>query len=412
MPQSPVTPEEVDIAFNSLWTSALPKFAYQSNVNIGAVLSLPWAVSMVNQTLVDNRMTITASIDSDDAEFESGHLRVAGWLQPNCTVNLTCERKSCSRTPGVCKRSPCDWDCRRCAWGACIDDPICKTGEAACNLREEASLAACNAAEEAKVAACNVAEEAKLAACNIERETQVLGCNIVNETIRAIRELDSIGSFSGKTRAKGTASLVNPEIRYNSATRTAQLSISAEAQVKADGRLSFTPADIGHILVCPVQGAVDFRMNGEVPQSRQTIEAKLVASDADSEGKLPLDLKFKPITVSGQLTPAPVDALLGQNPHLFILCNPIAGVVGSIGNLGKISAYASLDILRAIERAIPGNQDDQYRALKIFTAGKVEETVQIPSIRVSIPVMKAHIADSVVNLKPEWTDGHITYVQR
>lgn len=412
MPQSPVTPEEVDTVFNTLWTSALPKFDHQSNVNIGAVLSLPWAVSMVNQTLVDNRIAITAPIDSGDAEFDSGHLRVAGWLQPNCTVNLTCKRGDCGRNADVCKRSGCDWDCRRCAWGACFDDPICKTGEAACNVREEASLAACNAAEEAKVAACNVAEEAKLAACNIERETQVLGCNIVNETIRAIRELDSIGSFSGKARAQGTASLANPEIRYNSATRTAQLSISAEAHVRADGRLSFTPADIGHLLVCPIQGVVDFGINGEVPQSRQTIEASLVASDADSEGKLPLDLQFNPITVSGQLTPAPVDALLGQNPNLFILCNPIAGVVGSIGNLGKISAYTSSDILGAIEKAIPGNQDDQFRALKTFTTGKVEETVKIPSMRVSIPVMKALVAGSVINLKPEWTDGHITYVQR
>lgn len=413
--QNSVSPAEVDSAFIARWQSGLPAISLNEEKTLAAALSINWAMSYVNKTLYINRVEITAPINSEKSSFDSGHLRVADWLQPECKPGLECSRKSCDR--GECKRpsGKCKWDCTKCInlvlKKVCADDPFCLANRAACNLKEEGDVAACNIAEEAKKSACNVAEEAKLGACKAAREIEVLGCNIVNETIRAIRQIDSIGRFTGDVQAHGVAQIANPEIKYDAQNSKLMLSVDAKVNVHIDGKLAFTPADIGHILVCPIKGSVNFSADGSFLRGRTNLTASLIGGQANPDGSLPLEMRIDQVAVSGQLSPAPVDALLGQNPHLYILCNPIVTQLGSIGTLGKISAYSPTDILKAIERAIPNDQDDIYRGLIAFTTGIVNETVDIPSMRVDIPKMDIQFADQQFILIPEWDGGSLIYTQ-
>lgn len=413
--QQTVTPEEVNQSFSARWNSSLPSHSGTYENNLTAALSLPWTISYVNQTLAENRIEISAPINSEKTEFDSGHLRVADWLQPNCTVGLTCNRNQCDRARCTRPHGRCGWSCLVCVnlvfKKVCTDDPVCLSTRAACNLKEEANVAACNAAEESKLAACNIAEEAKLAACNAERELQIFGCNIVNETIRAIRELDSIGRFNGDVQATGVAKVSNPEIRYDAQASKLELSVDANVRLHMDGKLGFTPADIGHLLVCPFQGSVNFSADGSLLRGRTKLSARLNPGSNNPDGSLPLEMRFDPVTLSGQLSPAPVDALLNQNPHLFILCSPVVSVAGSIGNIGKISAYTPLDIFKAIERGILGDQENAYRALIAFSTGRINETLSVPPMKLEIQKLEIKISDQSIGLVPEWKDGNLVYVQ-
>lgn len=402
----PVDPAEVDALFDSYWNGALPPATPigDTDTKISTVVSVPWVFATVNEALAANAVSVSMNLDSGSLPFDSGKLSLLGKFEVKCPT-ITCKRDSCPLDS--CSRSSCDRDCK---W----HDVGCKVSEAACNVKEELQLGVCKVAANTKKAACDVAEETKMAACVVARETARLHCNLANEIIDAIKDIDDVGRFTGAARAQGSAAIANPAIRYDSTTSTVSLEMTPSADIRLTGDLNYHPEDIGHLLICPIPGQAPFAISGRLAMGRTTINAHLSNSSTSAGGdELNLAVRFDPVLVKGNLSPAPLDALLAQNPQIFVLCSPVlTSITGTISVVGKVSAFGPVDVIKALERAIPGNQDSAANAMRVLTQGKIEQAVTIPPMNVVAPVLRTELAGEVLELKPEWRDGHLFYINK
>ena len=131
---------------------------------------------------------------------------------------------------------------------------------------------------------------------------------------------------------------------------------------------------------------------------------------AGQDGSHQLRMVFNSIPVKGTLSPAPVDAIVTQNPQIFLTCSPVitAPLTGG-ALLGKVQAFGPGDILGAIEKAIPGNQELGFAALKAFTSGQIDVTAPIPPIQVTVPKLEAVILGGNVSLMGTWKDGTLIF---
>jgi len=368
------TPEQVEDAFRQRWESALPPYAEPGpgRPEIQGAVSIRWVFSLINRTLKNNNLSIRAEFDSGKIPYDTGEIKLLNELVAKCVTDVECSRDSCP-LDNNCSRDRCSYGCQRCALGMCTDDPFCKASEVACNAREETKLGICNAAAETRRGLCNTEQETKLAACNVRREAERFGCNIVNEAISAINKLNSIGAVSGDAQIHARALVTEPSLSYDPATGTMQLSLIPSVQLTAQGDVHFQPYDIGHVLVCPAPGTVPFNFSGNLMGHPTNIVAHLIEQPSNSIGNLELGVSFDPVTITGQLSPGPLEALLVQNPQIFITCNPVlTGALGSATVIGKVSAFGPADILGAIEKAIPDNQEEGFSMVSAITSGKID----------------------------------------
>lgn len=395
--------ELVSKRFDERWATALPAMAewVQGSPDFRAAVSAGWVVGSVSNILEFNQMSIEANFDSKPVHYDTGKLRLAGGLKANCSAPRTCSRASCPL--GSCSRDSCSWNC-----GSL--NLVCKAGEAACNAREESKLGTCSVNANKNQLLCNSAEESKLGACNVLRETEVGLCNIANETVLAIQKIDGVGTANGDTRAKAVIRVRHPLLHFDRPTSTVSLEMDISAHMDFTGDLNFTPYDIGHILVCPVKGKVGMSIHGTLPSTRMRIATTIRNVEGSGEGAPQLQFAFAPIPVRGKLMPAPVDALIQQNPQIFVTCSPVVtGVLAAAGGLGAVQAFGPGDIIGAIEKAIPDNQEKASKMVKAMIVGNIDMDVDIPAMQVAIPVIEANIPGSKVVLKGHWQDGALVY---
>ncbi len=415
-PIDTVEPSTVDQAFSDRWSTALPALApAEEKRSIVLAVSTGWAMSTVSRTLEANDIRATTTFDTGKIPYDTGKIRLAEDLKPACHADKKCSRKGCSMRS--CSRDSCNYRCTRCVrvFGKklCADEPGCKAAETACNLREETKRGACNIQANAEKAACDTREEAALAACNTQRNLEILGCNVVNEVIRAIRQIDGIGRADGHSQVRGAAQLSTPRFDYDPASGKASLEIGASAHVDVQGKIHFVPYDIGHLLVCPIPGTIPFAVNATLPAGRQVVSAHLRKAAEQQPDGLRIEVVFDPLRVRGNISPAPVDALLTQNPQVVVTCSPVlTGALASASVVGKVSAFTPMDILKAMERAVPGNQEKLQRDVLTFTTGIVDREVEIPSMALDVPELKPTVAGVGLALVPEWTGTALIYAQR
>lgn len=408
-----ITPADVEDTFRKRWDSSLPPYETlgADSPQIQGAVSIRWVFSMVNRTLKSNNLSIREEFNSGQVPYDTGEIKLANDLKASCVTNVTCERGDCP-LDNNCSRDACDYRCRRCVWtpwgDKCADEPVCKTSEVACNFREEAKRGQCNIAAETRRGLCNTEQETKLAACNVRREAERFGCNIVNEAIAAINKLNSIGVVTGGAQLQAKASITQPSLSYEPATGTMGLSLIPAVHLDAKGDVHFQPYDIGHILVCVMPGKVPFSFSGDLLGQQTNIVAHLAEGKAKDAGNLGLSISFDPVPITGQLSPAPLEALLVQNPQIFVTCNPVlTGALGSAVMLGKVSAFGPADILGAIEKAIPGNQEDGFKVLSAITSGKIDYKMQPEPMSLDVPSFKANVLGKLIELKPRWKAGQI-----
>lgn len=404
-------PEEyANMLFERMWSIALPDQARWSDgmPDVRAAASTGWIIGAVNTVLQHNRIAIDIPFDSGATRYDTGKIRLAEKLEAKCSPDRSCQRASCPLPS--CSTNSCDWNCRRSALGVTFDDPICKTGEAACNARAELQRAQCNINANATQTACNVAEEAKRGACNIQKEAEILGCNIAKEAVAAIRQVDGIGTANGQVHATGGASVGSPVLKFDRGDSIVTLQMNAAASFRMSGDIYFTPYDIGHVLACPFKGRAAIQLDGSVPMKSYTIASKISDGGQAEDGSHRLKVDFSPIRLAGSISPAPVDAIITQNPQIFLMCSPVlkAPMTGA-ALLGKLQAFGPGDILGAIERAIPGNQDEGLAALKAFTAGKIDAAIPIPPLLVTIPKVQAAIPGGHISLTGVWKEGALVF---
>lgn len=408
LPEEPVLPDIVDQAFKERWEGELPSLPTDGKVSIVAAISIPWLVKKIDATLRNNNVSATSNIDSGNVLFDTGKISMAADLKPNCAADKQCSRNGCSLAS--CSRNACDYDCRRCVLGLCADEPICKTAETACNLREEAARGACNAKATKDKAQCDIEEEAKLGSCKLQREAEKLGCNLVNETIRGIKNIDGIGYVNGSVTASGLMRVSNPSIIYQSSNATLTLSVAVSGDFVINGSIHFVPYDIGHLLVCPTPGSVPLKVSVNIPERRVVMNA--LVSGTEEEAQVKLKALFNPIMVTGTISPPPSIALISQNPQILVTCSPVlVGALASASITGGVTAFTGQDIIGAIEKAVPDNQDDAASALRMFATGQVEQKQDIPAIEVAIPSIPIQAGNVSLTLTPHWKNNQILFSQ-
>jgi hypothetical protein len=410
-----VTAEQVNTAFRKRWETALPALGAsgQAPRGVEAVVAMSWITATLNRILAENAVTVTARHDTGKLEFESGKLSLGEKLERSCVVNTECRRSECKRDQ--CSRPPgkCDWSCLRCVrvFGkkVCTDEPGCKASRAACNADEERKVAECNMREESKKAACNVREESALAACRTKVAVEKAGCALVNETITALKGISDIGRFGGDVQVWAEATVSRPEFSYDASKGALTLAVDADGSARVKGDLSFKPYDIGHVLVCATPGSVPFKMGVELKGGRTASTARF-RPVSEQGAPLKLEVAFDPVRVRGKLSPSPIDALLTNNPQIFVTCNPVlTGLLTSPNALGKLSAYTPLDVLKALERAVPGNQEQAVSAVRALTTGDLDQEVTMPPLRIDVPNLPFEREGSAVVLSPAWRGGHLFY---
>lgn len=388
--------------FADRWATTLPAMPdwEQGMPDFRAAVSAGWVIDALSNILEYNQLSINASFDSKPVHYDTGKIRLAGDLRPNCTVPRTCSRGSCPL--GSCSRDGCAWHCGDL-------DLACKAGEAACNVREETKLGACSAAANTNQLACNTAEESKLGACNTLREAEVLACNVANEAVRAIQKIDGVGTANGEARATAAVRMRNPLLHFDRPTSTVSLEMDIGADTDLAGDVNFTPYDIGHVLVCPVKGKVGMKTHGTVPIARMRIATTLSDVD-DGQGTRQLQFAFSPIPLKGKLMPAPIDALIQQNSQVFVTCSPVlTGLIATAAGVGAIQAFGAGDIIGAVEKAIPKNQEKDAQLLKAITNGIVDMNVDIPPMQVAIPAIEISVPGGKIVLQGRWQDGALMY---
>jgi hypothetical protein len=160
--------------------------------------------------------------------------------------------------------------------------------------------------------------------------------------------------------------------------------------------------------VCPIPGVADFSFSGNLLGQPIQVFGNITDGKSDTKDQLDLKLQFQPIQINGRLSPPPLDAFLAQNPQIFVMCSPVVtGAIAGATLVGKVSAFTPFDVAGAIERAIPGDQEESVKILKAITSGIVDQTVTIPDSTLKLEPINAVLGDKEYVLKPVWSSNQI-----
>lgn len=408
-PPIPPDPTATDRAFNELWDRSGFATVNSEAVASGAV-SLSWLTGKIGAILTHNQISLTAGFD-ERITAPSIPLEPFPKLSSRCSVDPPYPRRSCERNS--CSRNSCSWDCRRCVnWGlgtACADDLFCLAGQAACNLREEGLIVACNAREETAVATCNAEEEVKVGADNIKRNLQASVCDLTEELVKGINGLTNLGDIGGDAHIVASIKVDSPALNYDSTNNSLILKANSRMEANASGNIDYTAKGLGHVLICPFSGQIGYNVNAVASLDSGNLDAAIAPVKTNKIDTLLLEIKFDDLRVRGKFDPAPLEALLVQNPQIQVLCSPVAvGIVDTAAILGKISAFTPADFIGAITQAIPNLSEDSKSTIEAITKGTIDKTIKMPAFRLDFPSVPVSFGASKYMLLPRWDRGSIS----
>ena len=343
-------------------------------------------------------------LDTGVQKISSTQIELVERPNYSCKRDRKCSFESCAND---CVRKGCNTDCTRRIYVPCPtwskplrqcpkswDDPGCLAGKVACNVKADAQYGKCQLD-------CNTKANLKKADCDRLAEMEVLGCNLGREIQRFLAEVGGIGRIGGEVRAIGVVRTDRQAIKLSQDKPSAIFSPRLNAQLKIDGSLQFTPYDIGHLLVCPAKGKAKFRTTALVPSQQPNIGASVVEmTNNHTDGSLDLKLDISPFKLSAKLLPAPVDAILRDNPHLFVVCNPVlSAAVSGLSIVGKAHALDGDDLIKSVLGTDMAG---------IFT-GDFEHELEGFSLPIKFPPIKLETSGTKFMLIPSMTSSTIVF---
>lgn len=324
-----------------------------------------------------------------------------------CAMGRPCDFTSCA---DGCTRDRCDWHCGACThvpcptWQEplrtclkCTPDPVCEATKVACQGAREPKYQACRTN-------CDIKANADKAVCDAQANLEKAGCDLGKAIQDAASHVGGIGRIGGEARVRGAASTDAGTLVLTMDRPGVRFTPKIEAAVTLDGALEFTPYDIGHVLVCPVKGKAPFTTTVTLPQQQPVIAGALRAvpeSDGDGEPKtLDLHLSVAPFALKATATPAPAEALLTQNPHLLVVCNPVLGeVVSGLTIIGKAQGLTGQDLIRAVAGT---------KVSAVFS-GNIEYEMEGFVVPLAVAEMEVVIGGQVLALRPSLSETTIDF---
>ena len=281
---------------------------------------------------------VTAAIPN--TPFEPTKIELVERPNYQCPGPDNCSFNSCA---SECSRKGCDHGCMRCAFGVCVEDPVCQAGEVACNIKEEAAYGACqlacNTAANTEVVRCQATNVVRQGACEAGKAIQDLGA-----------EIGGVGLIDGDAGAKPNLSIVLGTLTLDPNSLAGNIAVRVNGSIDVSGSISFAPYDAMNVLGCP-KGTISFSTQAAIPTQEFNLDLDVGkdGNPADNGGVEDLDLlvTIAPITVKADLNPRPAEAILRDNPHLPFVCNPIIGAAFlGLVTIGQTTALVSDDLVR------------------------------------------------------------------
>ncbi|NEO05778.1 hypothetical protein [Moorena sp. SIO3I8] len=417
----------------------------EDDVIAQAAMSVQRFSSYFNSIWKINSPQIKYLVDYGPESFSDKKISLIEKPSYSCNPTRDCSRKSCTRNPckkeNSCSRKSCeissgkcDFDCRSCRTikvggyrrRTCVPDIACEARKLRCNANEETKVGECKARENLKYGECEAREnlkygecearenlkygecetreKLKLLDCNRLKEQERLACNAGRELQNGLSSIGDIGKIGGKAKANGIITSDLSSLELSEDAKNIKFRPNLSGNIDVSGQMKFTPFDIGNILVCPVKGAANFSTKVSLPTQTPSISANLkLATEEqkdDDENTLDLAINISEFTLNAKLNPPPATALLQENPHMLVLCNPVLGVPAvGLSILGEAKALKGDDLIRALG----GNK------LSGLFAGDYKYKLDEISIPTVIPPIDFEISDDSFLAIPSWTEKGIVY---
>lgn len=364
----------------------------------GGALSWSRLAELMNAEFRDlDAFDVRVTTEVPNTPFEPTKIELVERPDYQCRGPDNCPFTSCA---SECRRQNCDYGCpsvgahvpcpnwsnplRFCYKSA--EEPGCVAGREACKAGREAGygacVVACNTAANTEVATCQAANVVRQGACEAGKAIQDLGA-----------EVGGVGLIGGDAGAKADLSIALTTLTLDPNQLAGDISALVGGKVDVDGSVSFVPYDSMNLLGCP-KGKASFLTRATVPTQDVNLDVS-VGKDLDPDGtegidNLDLLITIAPFVLKADLSPRPAEAIISENPHLLIVCNPIisAAFVGLV-TAGRTTALLPDDLVR-------GATGD----MKSILSGKFEHSVEAIEIPLPVETMDLTIGEKTYRLTP------------
>ncbi|MGF7179120.1 hypothetical protein [Tunturiibacter psychrotolerans] len=244
--------------------------------------------------------------------------------------DLKCDDIQCNPDYGKCVPT---WSCegRGCPGGCGLFDVGCHAWKPICEALKAAEQTGCMADKVRFQTQCNATTALDKATC----ETKKAGCKTNQEWLNTWSEKQiGLVESSGLVQAL----TVNFEVNsFNTSALLDQVTIGAvfSASGEINGNAKFTPRDLGN-LACVGQWNAGLHAGITSNTSSYSITSKLVRVERQGED-LVLTYTSDPLPIDIKFHPSPFQALLDNNPKLYIQC--AGGVIGRLSGTGFKEDY-------------------------------------------------------------------------
>ena len=311
-------------------TGMIPDGAMESQVRVA--LSWRRLAEVINALWSDvGGIRATYRFDTGPQRMNSTPIELVEKPTYECTMGRRCVFDSCADSCG----GSCDRNCGRL-------DLWCEARQVECRVSREVCRVACQAVANVEKAACDLEANLEKAGCDAGRAIQA-----------AASHVGGIGRIGGSASVSGFINTSDSILALASDRPAIHVAPAFDGSLSIQGTLSFVPYDIGHILVCPAKGRVSYSTNVTIPRQRPIVKASLTVDTEAGEGQksdaLALVARVHSFEIKARLSPAPAEAILTQNPHLLVVCNPVLGPsIAGLAIFGKAEGLVGSDVIRSL----------------------------------------------------------------
>lgn len=246
----------------------------------------------------------------------------AGYLDPFNHESISCTQRDCRKAVkrdctadfGNCKLSHDDRSCRR---GGMIkyNDPFCEAAKAAQNTGYRIARETCVAKEKGRKLNCERIKAQEIAGCTVETAARKTTCEAGKEVVKRAELQGPLAKVRGHADTTG---LVKGEITNFSISQglsRIEFDLSVKAELKLNGDMRFVPQGIlGPVATCLSAWKESYDSTVIMPPMTHHVVGTI------TQGPESLAVGWSTHEFKVSMSPAPVEAIFVDNPHLLANC--------------------------------------------------------------------------------------------